>query len=740
MATELSFHERMEGFFAAGVKDPIAAAAAGEANGTRLAFEVTIHTSDLDRFVDDPKHTADVTGFYQGNFAPLGGKPWVQVGTGIFNFMSPGPGQQKLMEHHHLFEVDGARYRLDGYKHLDHDPGSWDEWYDLTTLFTTIASMDPGEVFEPYAEVAQAKIVAAGITRFPAKDTLKLMRSFEVRGTSDPLAAKLKFLRLFLGSEAEVLFAAFEPYDLAHQRRTLSKPNDELAGAYDVVVVGSGYGGGVAAARLSKSGTKTVCLLERGREYLAGDFPDEAWEIPYALKNPENPLGLFEFHLDPNIKALVGNGLGGTSLINANVMIRPEPGVLTTAPWPTLPNLDPYYARAESVLTPMQHPAPPLKSIAFRRAAEAAGMGVYDTGLVPIAVTFSETVREEAGLTQSACSGCGGCVTGCNFAAKNSTDMNYVAIAEKQGAAVFTRVEVQTLEPDGSGGFIVHAFDHQRQMNVDIRAKQVVLSAGTYGTFGILARSRDAHALAMSPKLGVGFSGNGDVLGFGYNTALRTQVTEGCTITSVARYAKDEEPRHRLMIQEGGIPRALVPLLRAALPIAGLFDGLGGDHGFWNAMKGLFRASGDVLGFEQNGAMNHSFLYFAMGFEQDTGTLRLENGKIAVSWPNVDNEDFAKRADERMLAITKAAQGTYVDNPLSRQFLGDSLITAHPVGGCAMAADSGSGVVDAKGEVFGHPGLFVADGSIFATPIGANPALTIAALAEWISEQIVLGW
>lgn len=740
MPTTLQFHERMEGFFAAGVKDPVAAANAGKNQGTNFAFEVTIQTEDLDRFIADPRHTARVTGFYQGNFGPLAGKDYVTVKEGIFNFMSPGPGQQKLMEHHHLFEVDGKRYRLDGAKHLENEPGTWDEWYDLTTLFTTISEMG-NEPFDPYAPLDESKVIAAGITRFPAKDTLKLLRSFEVHGTDDPWAAKLKFLRLFLGSEAKVLLSAFQPYNEKNVRRRLSAPKSALVPNWDVVVIGSGYGGGVAAARLSAPGKKSVCILERGREYRAGGFPDEWWEVPDALRSDENPLGLFDFRVDPHIKALVGNGLGGTSLINASVMLRPDPGVMTGAPWPAaLPDLAPYYDRAEKVLGAQPHPAPPLKSFAFRRAAEAAGKGVYDTGLVPIAVAFEELARPDADVVHSPCTGCGSCVTGCNFQAKGSTDMNYVAIAEKQGAKVFTCIEVRTIEPLAGGGFRVHAFDHELQKPVTLTASQVVLAAGTYGSFGVLARSRDAHGLKVSPKLGAGFSGNGDVLGFGYNTALSTQISEGPTITSIARYGRDEAPRHRLIIEEGGVPRAMIPLFRTALPATRIFTGVDTAHGAWNAVKGFFRAAGDVIGIEQNGAMNHTFMFFAMGFEENSGWLRLVDGNVTVDWPNVANEEFAKRADERMLAITAAAKGVYVDNPLSRQFLGDSLITAHPIGGCAMADDENGGVVDAKGQVFGQKGLFVADGSILSTPLGANPALTIAALAEWIAEQIVLAW
>ena len=174
--------------------------------------------------------------------------------------------------------------------------------------------------------------------------------------------------------------------------------------------------------------------------------------------------------------------------------------------------------------------------------------------------------------------------------------------------------------------------------------------------------------------------------------------------------------------------------------MASMFTGQSTEHGFWNAMKGFFRAAGDVVGFEQNGAMNHSFMFFGIGFESDSGTLVLDGDYVTVRWPGVANEEFSKRANDRMLAITAAAKGTYVNNPLSRQFIAGSLITAHPIGGCAMGDDATTGVVDAKGQVFGQRGLYVADGSMLSTALGANPALTITALAEWISEQIVARW
>jgi cholesterol oxidase len=738
MTTELWFHERMEGAFARGVKDPDAGAAAGAKLRTHFALEVTIYTEDLDKFIADPDHTATVTGFYEGNFPPFDSAPRIAIDKGVFNFMSTGVGKELLMEHHHVFTVGGKRYRLDGQKHLEHHALTWDEWVQLTTLYTTIEELPDGSTFDPtekpvkeLRDIDPDTIIAAGVTQFALKDTLKLIRSFGSRGSDEPAVAKAKFLALFLGDEAKVLLAPYRSLEVKDRRRALSLPSARLEESYDVVVVGSGYGGGVAAARLSASKKKTVCVLERGKEWRAGDFPEDAAHVPIDLASKENPLGLFEFHLDDGINALTGNGLGGTSLINASTMMRPEDGVMTGAPWPALPDMKPYYDRAESMLDARAHPAPPLKSQVFREAAGAIAE------LVPIAVMFKATSRDDTGLQQPACTDCGQCVTGCNIGAKNTVDMSYLAVAQKQGASIFTCIDVDTVRDDGKGGYVVLARDQLRGIPIEISAKQVILAAGTYGTFGILARSKDKHGLKVSGRLGEGFSGNGDVIGFGYNTKKRTRVTNGPTITSIARYHKDKPARERFILEEGGVPMPLDVIVRDALALARTVEGKDTGSGFWRKVKAWVA---DVFGIESLGAMNHTLLYFSMGFEEKLGKLVLEGGKAKAVWPGVADLPFARRANDAMLGVTRKIQGTHLDNPLSHKYLGDALVTAHPIGGCAMADDASGGVVSSSGEVFGQKGLFVADGSILPMPIGANPALTIAALSELISEKIVEGW
>lgn len=729
MATELWFHERMEGFFGIGDSNPEVGQQKGEKAKTTFGFELTIQTADLDRFIADPRHTCNVFGEYVGNASDEifpGLKPGEQprLVAGSFNFMSTGAGKQKLMEHHHTLTAAGKTYRFDGYKYIEDDPFTWDAWADLTTLYCTIRD-------------DQGRPVAAGVTRFLAKDTPKLIASFGVRGTNDPLKAKLAFFELFLGNEFEALLAPFLPFDKSGRRRVLSIPRKDMANEYDVVIVGSGYGGGAVASRLSeavKSGAKKVCILERGTEWRAGDFPDDALDLPWAVRSKNNPLGLIDYRFGETMDVVVGNGLGGTSLINASTMIRPDKAVFDLPDWPKLPDLDAHYDSAEKALHVAPHPSAPLKSVVFQKACSQTGVA---SSLAKLAVTFEQAHREEGDIVQQACVGCGGCVSGCNYNAKNTVDMTYLAAAQLAGVHIVVCADVDTVEKTGAG-FVVHCRDlsNPAREAFDVKAKRVVLAAGTLGSFGILARSAEKKSIQVDGPLGDRFSGNGDVLGFGYNTHDVTQIGSGPTITTVARF-DDHQPdiRDRFIIEEGGIPQPLKPAVRSLIPflrpeVPDPDDGPIGEMVEW------LRTKADLVGLESLGAMNRTVLFFGMGFEEKLGKLVWKDDKVSIDWPDPTNEQFARRIDKKMAELTMKLGGAYIENPRSRSLFGKNLVTAHPLGGCPMGATSKEGVVDAKGEVFGTPGLYVADGSILPTPLGVNPALTIAALAEHIGEGI----
>ncbi|MCA9269070.1 MAG: GMC family oxidoreductase, partial [Planctomycetales bacterium] len=288
------------------------------------------------------------------------------------------------------------------------------------------------------------------------------------------------------------------------------------------MVVGSGYGGGIAAARLSARGGNTVAVVERGREWPVGGFPDEPNEIVAATRIPGiNPLGLYELRAGGGISVLQGSGLGGTSLINGAVALAPDADVFDSARWPagiTFDALRPYYARARSVLAPMRHPRARSfeKFRAMQRRADEIGVAVEP---LDVTVHFGADGTNPYGVPHRACTDCGDCMTGCNVGAKNTIAMNFLPMARTNGADIFTQIEVQWIEKLPDGGWRVYGMrysDFERPEAIEIDAGAVVLAAGSIGSTELLLRSRE-RGLALSDRLGEGFSGNGDFFAVAYN-------------------------------------------------------------------------------------------------------------------------------------------------------------------------------------------------------------------------------
>src|SRR5215470_4870247 len=244
---------------------------------------------------------------------------------------------------------------------------------------------------------------------------------------------------------------------------------DMRSDGYDVVVVGSGYGGAITAARLANANLSpklSVCILERGQEWPIGEFPDNLGDLlGNSYNSALNPLGLYEFALFPDIAVIKGSGLGGTSLVNANVAIRPEPDVFAT--WPsairqaaqigeTKPgSLWNYYKRAEETLDVSSHPTGSslLKFQALKKRATELGQFVET---LPLAINFKKEgvkVYENNGgsIVKHKCIDCGDCVTGCNVGAKNTLYMNYLPLAKLGGAHIFTQTEVDYVEKSNDG-------------------------------------------------------------------------------------------------------------------------------------------------------------------------------------------------------------------------------------------------------------------------------------------------
>jgi cholesterol oxidase len=506
---------------------------------------------------------------------------------------------------------------------------------------------------------------------------------------------------------------------------------------YDVIVIGSGYGGGVAASRLSRAGRK-VCLIERGREIATGEFPSRLPELRRELQvsggklRSGSPTGLYDFRMGSDIHVLVGCGLGGGSLINAAVALQPEPHVFADPAWPEQLRrdglLEAAFDRARAMLRPRRYsdPARFTKYRALERIGEALGGPAAAT---PVVVNFEPHVNW-AGVEQPACALCGDCCSGCNIGAKNTVALTYLPDAKRHGAEIFTELRVSHLEP-ADGAWRVH-FDAGSKTGEagSISAETVILAAGTLGSTEILLRSRE-RGLTLSDRLGEGFSANGDIIAFALGGEDRVNAIGvgippkfegdmvGACVTGHIDLPDALDPDRSMRIEEGVLPSALAPLL----PVFFLSGGR------------LLSAAQSLIKGVYQGPLSHLYTFFVVSHDTASGRIVLEAGKAKLRWPGVENEPVYARVDAALTKAAEAAGARYIKHPLAAT--GAKPATAHPLGGCGMGEDAGSGVVNHKGQVFAgasgeaiHRGLYVCDGAIIPRSIGCNPLLTITALAE----------
>ncbi len=547
--------------------------------------------------------------------------------------------------------------------------------------------------------------------------------------------------------------------------KRLSKPITELKPMYDVVVVGSGYGGSIAASRLSRAGLG-VALLEKGKEFQPGEFPDTLVEAEREMqlntdKRRAQGNGLYEFHVSEDISVFKGCGLGGTSLVNANVSIKPEPRVFEDPRWPAalredLAGLEEGYALARAMLRPARYPEnqdgyPELKKTqAMREAARAMG---YPFELAELNITFRDGVNQ-AGVAQARCVNCGDCVTGCNHRAKNNLIMNYLPDAVNHGAEIFCNAAVEYVEQAGDEWLVYfqpHHCDREKFQApmMFVRARMVVLAGGTLGSTEILLRSRE-KGLALSPELGKRFTGNGDVLGFSYNCEKTIdgmglgkhwddpdRGPVGPCITSVIDMRYQERLEDGITFEEGSIPAPIASVVNMSMLALSPLTGEDTDHGLRDWLEEAARSAESLVRGPYHGAVNRMQTYLVMTHDDGNGRLDLQNGCLNISWKDVGMQPIFRKVDQALRSATVALKGTYIPNVLWNKFFHYDLVTVHPLGGCCMGEDAASGVTDHTGQVFRgdtgaetYPGLYVMDGSIVPLPLGTNPLLTISALSE----------
>jgi cholesterol oxidase len=506
----------------------------------------------------------------------------------------------------------------------------------------------------------------------------------------------------------------------------------------DVVVIGSGFGGSVAALRLVEKGYR-VTVLEAGRRFTDRDFAKSSWRIRDFLFAPAlGCLGIQRLHVLPDVVVMAGAGVGGGSLVYANTLYQPAASYFREGAWAGITDwqreLEPFYDLARKMLGVTRNPRFTPADQAMRAVAERLGTGA-SFELTPVGVHFGTGPGQRStdpyfggvGPDRLGCTHCGECMTGCRHGAKNTVLKNYLALAERAGAVVRERCTVTRIQPRG-GRWEVHlrrtgAVRPQREV---IACDQIVLAAGTYGTQQLLHRMRDEGVLTnLSPRLGYLSRTNSEALVGAVAPRGSADFSEGVAITS-SFYA--DPHTHIQPVRYGHRSNAM---------------GLLATH---------------LIDFSRGGSAVMAWLRTVVGHPM--ASLRLlwvrgwsQRTVIALVMQSVDNSltVFGARSRwGRWRLRTRAGEGQNnpswlpaahtVASELANHLAGTPLgnigevlgkpFTAHFVGGAVIGDSPATGVVDAYHRVFGYPGLHIVDGSTIAGNLGVNPSLTITAQAE----------
>jgi cholesterol oxidase len=507
---------------------------------------------------------------------------------------------------------------------------------------------------------------------------------------------------------------------------------------YDVVVVGSGFGGSVAALRLTEKGYR-VAVVEAGRRFADDEFAKTSWDLRRYLWAPAiGCFGIQRIHLLNNVLVLAGAGVGGGSLNYANTLYRPLPPFYADRQWAHITDwaaeLAPYYDQASAMLGVVTNPTVTPSDDVMRQVAK--DMGIEDSyHPTPVGVFFGEPGRRAAdpffggaGPERTGCTECGSCMTGCRVGAKNTLVKNYLYLAERAGAKVIPLTTVTGLRKQDDGRFELKLRRTGKRFGTTITAGQVVLAAGTWGTQHLLHAMRDSGALPeLSPRLGELTRTNSEaIIGAGrLKVDPERDFSRGVAITSSihpdatthiepVRYGKGSNAMGLLqtVATDGSLP---VPRWRQALrfmvthPLA--------TAGLLSTYRWSERT---VILLVMQSLDNSITTYTRPGpFGRRKFASKQGHGE-----PNPAFIPAGHRANELTAEhIGGVAGGTWGE-------LADIPLTAHFIGGCAIGSDAEHGVIDAYHRVHNYPGISVVDGSAISANLGVNPALTITAQAE----------
>ncbi|HEX8407926.1 MAG TPA: GMC family oxidoreductase [Thermoanaerobaculia bacterium] len=504
---------------------------------------------------------------------------------------------------------------------------------------------------------------------------------------------------------------------------------------YDVVVIGSGFGGSVAALRLTEKGYR-VAVLEAGRRFAGDDIPKTSWDLKNFLWAPALRLfGVQRIAWLKDVVVLSGAGVGGGSLVYANTLYEPPQAFYDDGQWRGITDwkreLAPHYEQARRMLGVVENPLDTAADRALREVAEQMGAG-HTYRRTPVGVYFGQPGVEVddpyfggVGPKRTGCTFCGNCMVGCRVGAKNRLDVNYLHLAERGGAEIHPMTTVDAIRPLDTGYAVETRHTARRRQRRTYTAEQVVLAAGALGTQRLLHEMRDTGVLPrLSPRLGVLTRTNSESILGVRAKSRRVDYSHGMAITSSFH---PDERTHIEPVRYGKGSNAMG--LLSTLMTEG---GKGGPR-WWKWLKtavahpGQFVRSLSVRHWSERTVIllvmqtldNSLTLFGRKRFGRYKLTSKQGHGEPNPSWIPAGTE-AAKRLATVIDGDPGGTWGELVDVPL----------TAHIIGGCVIGATPNDGVIDAYHRVFGYEGLHIVDGAAVSANLGVNPALTITAQAE----------
>ncbi|MFJ9035436.1 GMC oxidoreductase [Streptomyces sp. NPDC102406] len=528
---------------------------------------------------------------------------------------------------------------------------------------------------------------------------------------------------------------------------------------YDVVVIGSGFGGSVSALRLTEKGYR-VGVLEAGRRFTPDTLPKTSWDVKNYLWAPKLGMyGLQRIHLLGNVMVLAGAGVGGGSLNYANTLYVPPKPFFEDPQWKDITDweeeLKPYYDQARRMLGVRLNPTMTPADVHLKAAAQAMGIG--DTfHMAPVGVFFGDGEDADGSTTaapgqraadpyfggvgpaRTACTECGSCMTGCRHGSKNTLNENYLYLAEKAGAVVHPMTTVVSVTDDSQGGYAIATLptdDRRKSAGRVFTARQVVVAAGTYGTQTLLHRMKASGQLPyISARLGELTRTNSEALVGAQTTdrryrkrhgAAKVDFTKGVAITSSihpdanthiepVRYGKGSNAM-------GGLSILQVPYAEKSSRVAGWLLNVAKHPSLMvRSLSNRRWSERTIIGLVMQ-SLDNSLTTYLKPDGVGKGLLTAAQGHGA---PNPKQIKAASLGAAAIAAEINGFAGSNVG-----ELMGTPL-TAHFLGGCPIGDSADTGVIDPYHRLYGHPGISVVDGAAVSANLGVNPSLTITAQAE----------